>query len=178
MFPLGLDDLQGYNTQQVDAFVNRLKIQFDDPSRNLMTASIVSSVRFDLVQGGYQIAAVDQTLAKLADTLELREISQRVTRVGKAGVLREFNRNLEEISDFLELKPSDMFQKARGGYSKKLVFELLDTVRVSRGKLISPSAFEIRTRQFGRSSSGLSRVEVNEFCTLLASAVNKQSALS
>lgn len=178
MFPLGLDDLQGYHPQQVDAFVQRIKLQFDDPSRDLMTASIVSSVRFDLIQGGYQIATVDQTLAKLADTLEVREISQRIIRVGKAGVLEELTHNLQVISDILDQKPSEVFKKASNGYSKKLVFELLDTVRVTRGKLISPSAFEIRTREFGRSSSGLSRVEVNEFCSLLASAINKQSALS
>lgn len=178
MFPLGLPDLQGYSTDQVDLFFTRIKHQFDDSSRNLTTASIISSAQFDLVQGGYQIASVDQTLAKLADTFEVREIAQRVIRSGKAGVLEELTSNLKEISSLLEQQPSKMFSKARNGYSKKLVLELLSTVRVNRGKLISPSAFEIRTKELGRASSGYSRAEVNNFCDLLASAVNKQSALS
>lgn len=175
---MGLSDLLGYQTEQVDNFFQRVKLQFDDPSRDLMTASILSSARFDLVLGGYQITAVDQTLAKLADTLEIREITQRIIRVGKAGVLVEYTQSINFISDFLEQEQSSMFSKARKGYSKKLVFEMLKGIRVTRGKLISPSAFEIRTMELGRSSSGLSRSEVNDFCALVASAVNKQSALS
>ena len=80
MFPKSQPDLMGYHPDQVDALLTRIKIQFEAAGRSLITSSIVSVARFDLVAGGYQILAVDNTLARLGDSLEAREIAERMLR--------------------------------------------------------------------------------------------------
>jgi hypothetical protein len=58
------------------------------------------------------------------------------------------------------------------------VKSLIAAMAVVRGELIAPEAFEVRTRELGRARSGFSRAEVDDFCSLVASATNKQNALS
>jgi DivIVA domain-containing protein len=177
MFPMSQKDLKGYHPDQVDVLMNRIKNQFEAASRNLITASIVSVARFDLVKGGYQITPVDTTLGKLTDSLEAREIAERIVRFGKSALVAELNPLLSEISKVLDQKPKKRFSSQKKGYSKTQVHELLNSIRVVRGNLISPLPFEVRTTSLGTARSGLSRVEVNVFCDLVASAAHRQLAI-
>ena len=170
-------DLLGYDTAQVDALMSRIKNQYETTGRSLITAPIVSLAKFDLVTGGYQVATVDSTLAKLADTLETREINERILRSGKSGVLEELNGLLSEISEVLDQGPKKRFSPQKRGYSKTQVRELLNSIQILRGNLVSPSPLEIRTTQLDTARSGLSRQEVNAFCDLAARAARKQLAL-
>jgi DivIVA domain-containing protein len=177
MFPTSKPDLMGYHPDQVDALLARIKIQFEAAGRSLMTSSIVSVARFDMVAGGYQITPVDSTLARLADSLEAREIAGRMSRSGKSGVLNELNHLLSEISRVLDKKPKERFSRQKNGYSKSQVAELLNSIRVNRGKLVSPLPLEVRTRPLGSARSGLSRAEIDGFRGLVASASHRQIAL-
>jgi DivIVA domain-containing protein len=170
MFPKSQPDLMGYHPDQVDALLTRIKIQFEAAGRSLITSSIVSVSRFDLVAGGYQILAVDNTLARLGDSLEAREIAERMLRFGKSPVLTELNHLLSEIAQFLAKGPNERFSKSQ-------VAELLNAIRVNRGKLVSPIPLEVRTWPLGSARSGVSRAEVNAFCELVASAGHRQIAL-
>ena len=167
----------GYHPEQVDALLARIKIQFEAAGRSLITSSIVSVARFDLVAGGYQILAVDNTLARLGDSLEAREIAERMLRFGKSPVLTELNRLLFEIAKVLDRSPDERFSGQKNGYSKSQVAELLNSIRVNRGKLVSPLPLEVRTWSFGSARSGVSRSEVDAFCDLVASAGHRQIAL-
>jgi DivIVA domain-containing protein len=177
MFPKSQPDLMGYHPDQVDALLTRIKIQFEAAGRSLITSSIVSVSRFDLVAGGYQILAVDNTLARLGDSLEAREIAERMLRFGKSPVLTELNHLLSEIAQFLAKGPNERFSGQKNGYSKSQVAELLNAIRVKRGKLVSPIPLEVRTWPLGSARSGVSRAEVNAFCELVASAGHRQIAL-
>jgi|TARA_B110000858_G_scaffold195250_1_gene251219 DivIVA domain-containing protein len=177
MFPKSQPDLMGYDPDQVDALLARIKIQFEAAGRSLITSSIVSVARFDLVAGGYQIMAVDNTLARLGDSLEAREIAERMLRFGKLPILTELNRLLPEIAQVLGQKPNESFSGQRNGYSKSQVAELLNSIRVNRGKLVSPLPLEVRTWSLGSARSGVSRSEVDAFCDLVASAGHRQIAL-
>jgi len=177
MFPMSQQDLQGYDPGQVDALMSRIKKQYEVSGRSLVTSSVVTLAKFDFTIGGYQIGPVDSTLAKLADTLEAREIAERVVRSGKSGVFDELNDLLSEISKVLDQRPKKRFSSQKKGYSKALVHELLNSIRVVRGNLISPSPLEIRTMQLGSARSGLSRHEVNAFCDLVAGAAHRQLAI-
>lgn len=177
MFPKSKPDLLGYHPDQVDALLARIKIQFEASGRSLVTSSIVSVARFDIVAGGYQITPVDSTLARLGDSLEAREIAERMLRSGKSGVLTELNQLLSEIALVLDQKPKVRFSVQKNGYSKSQVAELLNSIRVNRGKLVSPLPLEVRTRPLGSSRSGISRSEVNAFRDLVASAGHRQIAL-
>jgi DivIVA domain-containing protein len=167
----------GYHPDQVDALLTRIKIQFEAAGRSLITSSIVSAARFDLVSGGYQITPVDNTLARLGDSLEAREIADKMLRFGKSPILTELNHLLSEIAQVLGQKPNERFSRQKNGYSKSQVAELLNSIRVNRGKLVSPLPLEVRTRSLGSSRSGVSRSEVIAFCDLVASAGHRQIAL-
>ena len=178
MFALNHEGVAGYDPAQVDMFMGRVETQFREPQRNLVTSSMVTSVRFALVPGGYQVKAVDNTLAKLADTLETREISNRIRRGGKARLAAELRAATKAISEVLKVGAVESFSVERRGYRKSNVKSLIAAMAVVRGELISPAAFEVRTRELGRARSGFSRAEVDDFCSLVASATNKQNALS
>lgn len=177
MFPKSQPDLMGYHPDQVDALLARIKIQFGSARRSLITSSIVSVARFDMVAGGYQVTPVDSTLDKLADSLEAREIAEKMSRSGKSGVLNELHQLLSEISKVLDEKPKERFSGQKNGYSKSHVAELLNSIRVNRGKLVSPLPLEVRTRPLGSARSGLSKVEIDAFRGLVASAGHRQIAL-
>jgi hypothetical protein len=54
MFAMNHEGVAGYDPAQVDVFMGRVETQFREPQRNLVTSSMVTSVRFALVPGGYQ----------------------------------------------------------------------------------------------------------------------------
>lgn len=177
MFALNQPDIPGYDPAEVDALMQRVEAQYQQPHRNLITASMVTAAKFSMEPGGYQISAVDNTLAKLADTLEVREIGNRIVHVGKMGVAEDLSVSLREISKVLKAGAKAAFSSERPGYNRNSVKELLGSIAVIRGELVSPDAFEMRTRQLGISGTGFSRREVDLFCNLVASAANKQKAL-
>lgn len=177
MFALNQPEIPGYNQQEVDALMKRIEVQYQEPHRNIVTAAMISTAKFSLVPGGYQIYAVDNTLARLADTLEVREIGNRVVHVGKLGVAEDLSANLREISKVLKAGAKATFSTERNGYNRNGVKELLGSIAVIRGELIAPEAFDLRTRQLGTSGTGFTRREVDLFCSLVASSVNKQKAL-
>jgi DivIVA domain-containing protein len=176
-FPLNAIDIPGYSTGQVDALMARVKSQYQNPDRRLITSAMLAVVKFDLTPGGYQIAEVDDALARVADTFDQREIQRRIQLEGKAAIAGELSTMLKLIRPFLELKAAQSFNPARNGYNRKLVSGLLKRISVKRGEVIAPESQELRTMNLGRSSSGLDRHQIDEFLALLIAAIHRQRAL-
>lgn len=177
-FPLTSAKLQGYDLQQVDALMARVKTQYENPNLELVTATMLTVAKFDLVQGGYQIPAVDAAIARVADTFEQREIERSIRLLGRGAVGAELAANLRQIKAILEAPAKERFAQTRNGYSQKAVNNLLKRISVKRSMLIAPDAFEIRTISLGRSGSGLDRDQVDGFLALIVSAIHTQSLLS
>ncbi|MEY3625106.1 MAG: hypothetical protein RL696_487 [Actinomycetota bacterium] len=177
-FPLTSAKLQGYDPGQVDALLSRVGSQLANPERRLVTAPMLAVARFDLVLGGYQIPAVDQDLARLADDLEIAEISRLLARYGKARVASDLAANLRTIKQVLEQEPKQRFDIVRDGYEQKRVGAMLKRVIVKRSSLTAPKSFELRTSSLGRSGSGFERSQVDEFLALVVTALHQQEILS
>lgn len=176
-FPLNATDIPGYSPDQVDALLARVKTQYQNPERRLVTSAMLAVVKFDLVPGGYQIAAVDDALAKVADTFDEREIARRLQQEGKAAIAGELTGMLKIIRPILESKAAESFSPARNGYSRKLVSALLKKISVKRGEVIAPESHELRTMNLGRSGSGFDRTQVDEFLAIVIGAIHRQRTL-
>lgn len=176
-FAVNASDIPGYNQEQVDALLSRIKAQYKNPDRLLVTSSMLAVVKFDLAPGGYQIPAVDEAIAKVADDFEEREIKRRMQLEGRAALVGELTGMMNTIRAVLETKPAKAFSVQRGGYSRKLVAGLLKKIVVRRGELTAPETHLLRTMSLGRSRKGLRRSEVDEFLSLVIAALLRQRTL-
>ena len=114
-FQLNPPDILGYDREQVDALLARVKTQYQNPNRILITSAMLAVVKFDLVPGGYQIPAVDDALARVADTFDEREIKARLAKEGRAALVGELTMMLNIIRPVLDKKPSESFRRQRNG---------------------------------------------------------------
>lgn len=176
-FPTTAQDIPGYDRDQVDALLARVKTQYQNPTRTLITSAMLAVVKFDLVPGGYQIPAVDDALARVADTFDEREIQARLAREGRASLVGELTAMLNIIRPVLERKPAESFTKQRNGYSQKLVKALFKQITVKRGEVSAPETYKLRTMSLGRSGSGFDRSQVDEFIGLVIGAIHRQRTL-
>jgi DivIVA domain-containing protein len=176
-FPLASAKLQGYDPKQVDALMARVASQHENPDREILSSAVVAVAKFDLVKGGYQIPAVDEAIARVADTFEIRELERELKLQGKAKASTELASLLRLLKQVLETEPKARFEKASQGYSPRLVNSLLKRIEIKRSTLVAPATFELRTISLGRSSNGFDRGQVDEFLGAVVSAKHRQDLL-
>ena len=176
-FPSTSAKIPGYDPEQVDVLVARLNRQYENPSLKLVTSSMLSVVKFDLVPGGYQIPAVDKAIAGFAETFLEREVAGKVKRGGRDGVAAELAAALREIRRVTELPAGKAFSRSRNGYKRRQVKAILKKLEIKRGVISELDALTLRTTPFGRSRSGFDRTEVDEFLALVIKALHCQRAL-
>ena len=176
-FPVASARLQGYDPKQVDALMSRVQSQEANPEREILSSAVVAVAKFDLVKGGYQIPAVDQAIAKVADTFELRELERELKRLGRSKAASDLAALLRLLKQTLDAEPKSRFESASQGYSPRLVNALIKRIEIKRGTLLAPSTFELRTISLGRSSNGFDRCQVDEFLGAVGSALHRQELL-
>ncbi len=121
----------GYEPSQVDQLIATARAQFADERKSLITAAELRKTEFDLVRGGYAIAAVDAAIDRLDDALASIEI---------AAVLRHHGRDIVDKvkSDATALLFGRIERPARKrfsgtswllrGYSKRQVDVLVELI--------------------------------------------------
>lgn len=176
-FPTASAKLQGYDPKQVNALMTRVTSQLEKPEREILRSSVVAVARFDLVQGGYKIPAVDEAIAKVADTLELRELEQELKKHGRVKIAGDLAALLRLLKQVVEADPKSRFEKTAKGYSPKMVNALIKRIEIKRSTLSAPSTFELRTSSLGRSSNGFDREQVDEFLSAVVTALHTQQLL-
>ena len=169
--------IPGYDPEQVDVLVARLQRQYETPSLKLVTSTMLSVVKFDLIPGGYQIPAVDKAIASFAETFLEREVAGKVRRGGREEVAAELAAALREIRRVTDLPSGKAFGRARNGYKRRHVIALLKKLEIKRGVITELDPLVLRTSAFGRSRTGFDRTEVDEFLALVIKALHCQRAL-
>ena len=176
-FPVASAKLQGYDPKQVDALFSRFTSQIESPEREIVSSAVVAVAKFDLVLGGYKIPAVDEAIAKVADTLEVRELERQLKAFGRTKVAGDLAALLRLLKQVLEAEPKSRFEKSAKGYSPRMVNALIKRIEIKRSTLSAPSTFELRTSSLGRSSNGFDREQVDEFLSAVVTALHSQQLL-
>lgn len=170
-------NLLGYDPEQVDGLLDRVRRQYENPQSRLVTPGMLAVAKFDLVPGGYRIDEVDLSIAQVADEFEVREISERIAKFGKIEIRRDQRKLIGVIAETLARPSKERFTASPNGYKQKLVEQLVSQIRVANGVLTGPEPMEIRTRELGSAKGGPGRSEVNEFLALVVTALHTQRLL-
>jgi len=123
-FPRASRLAKGYQVGQVDAFFTRVLGE-------RVGAAEVRTVGFDLVRGGYQIEAVDETLDRVEDDLARAERERAKADLGERGYLTSITGQAQVLRGRLARQHGDRFARAGGwgaGYDVAEVDELCDQI--------------------------------------------------
>lgn len=126
-FPAANPDVWGYQTQQVDAFVEKARQQYTQPDSELVTSNSIRNTQYDLVRGGYDISAVDTAMDRLEDAFAKREIQRQSEHRGHTAVLDRLARITEIVQGRLVRPKRKKFSNVGWllrGYSRKQVDQL------------------------------------------------------
>lgn len=126
-FPAANPDVWGYQTQQVDAFVEKARQQYAQPDSELVTSNSIRNTQYDLVRGGYDISAVDTAMDRLEDAFAKREIQRQSEHRGHTAVLDRLARITEIVQGRLVRPKRKKFSNVGWllrGYSKRQVDQL------------------------------------------------------
>ncbi len=123
-FPRASRLAKGYRVGQVDAFFTRVLGE-------RVGAADVRTVGFDLVRGGYQIEAVDETLDRVEDDLARAERERARADLGERGYLTAVTGQAQVLRGRLARQHGDRFARVGGwgaGYDVTEVDDLCDQI--------------------------------------------------
>ncbi|MEI6590699.1 MAG: DivIVA domain-containing protein [Actinomycetes bacterium] len=156
----------GYEQVQVDALISAARAQFADEKKSLITATQLRKTEFDLVRGGYALAAVDAAIDRLDDALASIEI---------AAVLRHHGRDVVDKvkADATALlfgrieRPAGKRFSGTGwllrGYSKKQVDVLVDLIDLHLTSGARLNIDQVRRVIFKSKRRGYNEAQVDAF---------------
>lgn len=123
----------GYHRAQVDDFFARARSTYEQPAldESKLSAIDIRRAAFDLKYGGYQIAAIDQTLDRLEIAFAQRAREQFVRMHGQDAWMRTLAERAQVLYPRLRRPRGDRFRHPKGlgrGYAVTEVDLLLDRI--------------------------------------------------
>ena len=167
----------GYDSEQVDALLDRVRRQYENPKSRIVTPAMLAAAEFTLAPGGYRIDQTDTALAEVAIEFESRELKARLERLGQKRFQIETRTLIGTIVKVLSQDGKIQFSPARNGYNPRKVRDILNQLRVVDGVLTAPTAIELKTAPLGRKNGGPARFEVNEFLGIVVSVLQRQELM-
>jgi len=164
----------GYDSEGVDALLDRVRRQYENPKSRIVTPAMLASAEFELTPGGYRIDQTDTALAEVAIEFEARELRARLERIGNKRFQMETRSMVGTIVKVLSQEEKRQFSPARNGYHPKRVRSMLRQLSIQDGVLSGPSPIELKTEPLGRKNGGPARFEVNEFLGRVVSVLQRQ----
>lgn len=165
-FPRADVKTAGYESAQVDQFIEQAKFQYSNANLESVTANQVRQAQFDMVPGGYLVAAVDTAMDRLEDEFAAREIQRQKNLHGESAVADRKARITEIIQGRLNRPKRKKFSNTGWlllGYSKKQVDELCGLVE-THIKLGQPVALNtVRRAIFAAKRGGYVEAQVDAF---------------
>lgn len=119
--PASFDRVQrneyGYNAKQVDQFLQRARVAFENPGAapHAIKSADVRAVSFDPVKGGYAAVGVDAALDRLEDAFARRERDDLITARGEDAWLREIGKLSGLLRGRLHRPDGDRFRRPAKG---------------------------------------------------------------
>ena len=156
----------GYSPEQVDAFVEMARQQYEHPEGHLLGAERIRETEFDLVRGGYEVSAVDAALDRIEDALANREISRKRETRGDFAIAHQLERITEIVRGRIERPKNKRFDRAAWpsrGYNRKQVDKLCNLIleHLVNGEALTMS--EVRRIVFSAQRGGYAENQVDAF---------------
>ncbi|MCH9274927.1 DivIVA domain-containing protein [Bifidobacterium amazonense] len=120
----------GYDTGQVDAFLERAHALYDSDESSL-TQRDIQNVSFDLAKGGYDIAQVDAALSRLERAVVDRQTATQIADQGRVAWRAQTEDLYRQIASHASRAPRTRFQdgqKKTPSYDRKQVDRLIDSI--------------------------------------------------
>ncbi len=164
---------RGYRVEQVDAFLARVE-------SGEVTSVQARTVGFDLVRGGYDVAAVDARLDELEDDLAGTERRSARVQLGEKAFVGQLTTKAQALRTRLARQHGDRFARAGGlsaGYDVTDVDALLDRVGDYLDGHHPLTAEEVRTAVFRprRGSRAYSEQPVDTFLDRVVAVITQVS---
>lgn len=164
-FPKAPRSERGYDRAQVDQLLAQARSAYEAGSTGF-SARDLREASFDLVKGGYRIAAVDAALERLEDTFASRDRERRVAELGQEAVLAQARNEALELVSRLRRGPGKRFRRSgplRQGYHRKEVDAFAERLmRYFEGRgALTPA--EVRSAAFRAQSNGYAEPQVDAF---------------
>jgi DivIVA domain-containing protein len=121
-FPTAKRGQRGYNTKQVDAFLQAAREAYDGRDDSSMHAADIRRTGFGLQRGGYETSAVDAALERIEDALASRERESARREHGDRQWLDEARTTAQVILNRLGRPDGERFDRtnaARVGYHRR-----------------------------------------------------------
>lgn len=165
-FPRAGAKEHGYVPEQVNAFIDKARDQFNSPESDFVTSDLVRNAHFDLVKGGYLIGAVDSALDRLEDTFATREIQRQLQTRGDYAVADRLARIQEILRGRIQRPKRKKFSNTGillRGYNRKQVDALCESVARHLDSETPLDLMTVRRVIFKASRAGYVESQVDAF---------------
>ncbi|MBT1161148.1 MULTISPECIES: DivIVA domain-containing protein [Bifidobacterium] len=118
----------GYDTGQVDAFLNKAHALYDSDGAGL-TQQDIQNVSFDLAKGGYDIAQVDAALSRLERAVVDRQTATQIAEQGRVAWRAQTEQLYRRIDAHAQRSEGERFapgKKKQPSYDRKQVDSLIN----------------------------------------------------
>ncbi|TPF77340.1 MULTISPECIES: DivIVA domain-containing protein [unclassified Bifidobacterium] len=120
----------GYDTAQVDAFLERAHTLYDSEGINL-TQQDIQSVSFELAKDGYVISQVDAALHRLEQAVVDKQTAWEIGQQGRVAWKAQTEKLYQKVASHVERAPRERFKPGapkQPSYDKKQVDRIADQV--------------------------------------------------
>ncbi len=165
-FPVAGPKELGYVPEQVNAFIDQAREQFNSPDAVQVTSDLIRNTHFDLIRGGYLIGPVDSALDRLEDTFASREIKRQIAKSGDYAVADRLARIQEILRGRVERPKNQKFSNVSfllRGYNRKQVDALCDSVARHLDSETPLDLTAVRRTIFKASRAGYVESQVDAF---------------
>jgi DivIVA domain-containing protein len=168
-FPRAGRASKGYDVEQVEAFLTRARVAYEDAGRGpAMTSWHVRTVGFDLVRGGYDVEAVDAALDRIEDAFARREKQRGEERAGAGGWQTQLRTQEQSLRAQLSRPDGQRFPRGTGlelTYDVGQVDDLCQRIEDSfaSGRPMAPDDVRLAVFKSRRGSRGYREASVDAF---------------
>jgi len=160
---------KGYDVDQVEAFLGRARMAYEEAGRGpAMTSWHVRTVGFDLVRGGYDVDAVDAALDRIEDAFARREKQRGEERSGSAAWRNQLRSQEQSLRAQLGRPDGQRFPRGSGmelTYDVEAVDDLCRRVEeaFATGGALPPDTVRLAVFKSRRGSRGYREASVDAF---------------
>ena len=167
-FPRASRFSKGYDVEQVESFLGRARVAYEENGRVAMTSWHVRTVGFDLGRGGYDVDAVDAALDRIEDAFARREKQRGEERSGSAAWQTQLRTQEASLRAQLSRPDGERFPRGSGmelTYDVEAVDDLCRRIEEAFGvgQPLAPDAVRLAVFKSRRGSRGYREASVDAF---------------